>query len=345
MYMRAQALATRDDDNALRLLNQAIARDPGFARAHAAKAAVLFYRQALDFRLTWIADEIEETTRRALALDPGLAVVKAIAGSAHALHARWIEAEECFEQAFALDPEEPVGYNLHSMGLAAAVGHYRAALVSARRAYELAPALVASSLQLTGCLQFAGYDSEALDQMRIAVELGHLPDAPPLPIMSSQAARHAGRLDEARDEILKIFPPDIRAAGADAAVARIYAAFADPAQTEAAVEALAALQRDPRLSERLASWPLSIMCLHWHAMLGAQDHAYALAEQILQEFEATGRLNVVGHLPSLWMPEVRAFRQDPRFQDFVRRLNFIPYWKRYGPPDGHELKGDALVVP
>jgi hypothetical protein len=79
-------------------------------------------------------------------------------------------------------------------------------------------------------------------------------------------------------------------------------------------------------------------------MLGGLDHAYAIAEQILQDFERAGMINVVGTLPPFWMDELRAFRQDPRFQDFVRRLNFFPYWRKYGPPDGCTLDGDRLVV-
>ena len=45
----------------------------------------------------------------------------------------------------------------------------------------------------------------------------------------------------------------------------------------------------------------------------------------------------------------RAIQELPingrRFQDFVTRLGFIEFWKRYGPPDGCELQeGGRLVV-
>jgi hypothetical protein len=34
---------------------------------------------------------------------------------------------------------------------------------------------------------------------------------------------------------------------------------------------------------------------------------------------------------------MRPFRQDPRFQAFVERLNLVEYWQAYGPPDGCTL--------
>ncbi|MBL8551736.1 MAG: winged helix-turn-helix domain-containing protein [Hyphomonadaceae bacterium] len=344
LYMRGQALGSRNDWTANRLLDEAIARDPNFARAYAAKVNVLFFWQSLDFRQQ-LADEINATAKRALELDPGLAAVKGITGAVHAMHARWIEAEECFQSACALDPDEPIPFQGYALGQACAVGRYQAGLESARRAFALAPATMAISLSVVGCLQFAGHDEESLRYMDIAIELGHRPDAPPLPIMRSQAWRRAGRIEEARDEIRKVFSADMRAAGVDDAITLTYAAFADPANRDAAVDALRGLQRNPALADRFATWPWSIMILHWFAMLGALDDAYAIFDGILCEFERTGILNVVGHLPSLWMPEMRQFRRDERFQDVCRRLNFFPYWRKYGPPDGHTIEGDRLIAP
>jgi len=44
----------------------------------------------------------------------------------------------------------------------------------------------------------------------------------------------------------------------------------------------------------------------------------------------------------LWIPELRPFRLDPRFQVLVGRLKLFEYWRRYGPPDGCKLDGGAL---
>jgi hypothetical protein len=44
------------------------------------------------------------------------------------------------------------------------------------------------------------------------------------------------------------------------------------------------------------------------------------------------------------MPEMIAFRRDARFQDFVRDLGLIDYWRERGPPEGCELKGERLLL-
>ncbi len=45
---------------------------------------------------------------------------------------------------------------------------------------------------------------------------------------------------------------------------------------------------------------------------------------------------------SMWSPEMRPFRQDPRFQGLVERLGLIEYWKQSGPPDDCTLGGTKL---
>jgi len=35
--------------------------------------------------------------------------------------------------------------------------------------------------------------------------------------------------------------------------------------------------------------------------------------------------------------------KDPRFQNFVRRLNLFAYWKKFGPPDECDLQEDKLT--
>ncbi len=44
----------------------------------------------------------------------------------------------------------------------------------------------------------------------------------------------------------------------------------------------------------------------------------------------------------LWMPQMRAFRQDPRFQALATRLKLMDYWKQYGPPDDCALLSEQL---
>ncbi|MGH8220538.1 MAG: hypothetical protein ACREUT_18545 [Steroidobacteraceae bacterium] len=48
------------------------------------------------------------------------------------------------------------------------------------------------------------------------------------------------------------------------------------------------------------------------------------------------------YLADLWLPEMRPFRLDPRFQGLVERLRLIDYWRQYGPQDGCVLSGTRL---
>ena len=67
----------------------------------------------------------------------------------------------------------------------------------------------------------------------------------------------------------------------------------------------------------------------------------SVAERWLDAFERTGIVSVV-NLASLWIPELREFRCDPRFQRFVSKLGLIDYWKHSGPPDGCDLRCGVL---
>ena len=63
----------------------------------------------------------------------------------------------------------------------------------------------------------------------------------------------------------------------------------------------------------------------WFIQLGALDLAYELAQVALQELEATGVLRGAIHVATCWLPEMRPFRQDPRFPDYVTRLGLMEY--------------------
>jgi DNA-binding winged helix-turn-helix (wHTH) protein len=89
--------------------------------------------------------------------------------------------------------------------------------------------------------------------------------------------------------------------------------------------------------------PMRKRLMLWHSLRGALDEAYALAFDSLDHYAREG--TVGGAWGVLWLPEMRAFRDDERFQLFARRLRLFEYWSEYGPPDGHSLAGERLVRP
>jgi adenylate cyclase len=141
---------TRDgSDEALRLLDQALALDPSFAQALSVKAQVLGYRSILGLIqpvasmhgeilrlaheairyslndpeviasaahiLSWAGAENEEAVQlseRALAMGANSAFVLMQVGSALFHAGRWDAAVDCFEKALKLDPLDPMGFSI-----------------------------------------------------------------------------------------------------------------------------------------------------------------------------------------------------------------------------------------
>ena len=66
------------------------------------------------------------------------------------------------------------------------------------------------------------------------------------------------------------------------------------------------------------------------AMIGDLDGAYDLMNRFLRE-PADTQLSV--ELGDLWLPEMQAFRADPRFHELTQRLRLPDYWRRHGSPD------------
>jgi hypothetical protein len=77
--------------------------------------------------------------------------------------------------------------------------------------------------------------------------------------------------------------------------------------------------------------------------LGALDLAYELAHAGLHELETTGVLPGAITVQNCWLPDMQPFRQDPRFQPYVKRLGLMDFWQQYGPPDGCDLKDGKLI--
>lgn len=329
-------------DRMIELLNRIIALDPDFARAHAQLATVLGARLSVGVPGPGILADIKRSAERALALDPQLASAHMSIAGLHATQGAWLAADASCRRAIELDPDEPSVYSLFAVLILGPSGRLKKALELSREAYRLGPAFVGTVVGLAGFNQLMARDRETAEYLQIAVNLGMSELQAPLPIFRSQLARRAGRYEEARDTMLAVVPPGIRAQAGDEVVQRVYAALADGRQSSTAVNALRALVKtgDPVL---MNGGQMTTLTLNWYAMLGALDDAFETAARVVQNFTRTGILNT-SHLSGLWLPEHRAFRQDPRFNEFAAGLGLFDYWKERGPPDDCELRDGTLIV-
>jgi hypothetical protein len=124
-----------------------------------------------------------------------------------------------------------------------------------------------------------------------------------------------------------------------AAVEPVCAAREQPAKRAHAVRALrAALDRVPPDRAGLVDHRRAVA---WLAMLGALDDAFDVANRALDRFAEFGMIGF--QCGVLWMPELQAFRRDPRFAPLTERLRLPRYWRQSGAPDGYRLSGHRLV--
>jgi TolB-like protein len=337
----AEELASTEQGlrDAMGMFDRALARDPRFARAYVELAATRLIILGDGFPLKNALSDAERDARQGLTLDPSLASGYDVLGTISAYRGRWIEADASFQAALARDAGDSTIHDDYGVNVLTSVGYMRKALGYCREAYRLAPADPYATLALTVMHSLMGADNDALKFANLAILLGNSPDGAPLPQVFANAAMRAGRYREAADRSVVTLPTSMRAAGGDAVIKGAYAAIGDPAQKPAAAAALQSLLSRLKTDDLDAN-TRKVMILTL-AQLNALDLAFQFANQSLDQFARGG--TVGSAWGSLWMPEMRPFRRDPRFEGFVTRLGLMPYWTKFGAPDDCDLKDGKLT--
>jgi adenylate cyclase len=346
LYLQGRGMIVRGDpvslQAALRCFEKAIGVDPRFARAHAGLSIAQTSLVSMGAATESLLSDAERNAQCALALDPGLSDVYASLGALSAYRARWIDCERYCRKALALNPLDPIPHNMDAQVLLAATGRLRASLRRSQESRRLGPGDSISALGVAVAQIILNQDSDAFASIRLAVDLGMPRSTPPLPFMECALAMNAGRYAEAAAHINTFLPPEIRVAGGEAVVRLVYAAAAGAADRGSAIEALQAL-RAGAARAAMARPVMMMLSINWFTRLGALDLAYDLALATLDEFESTGVLSGTIHVATYWLPEMRPFRQDARFQGVVKRLGLMEYWRQYGPPDDCDLQDGTLI--
>ena len=156
-------------------------------------------------------------------------------------------------------------------------------------------------------------------------------------------ALHQGDIEGAFAILSATTPPEWRELGAVPVLEQTHRALIFQADRTLAATDLKALLdrvRGPGLRDRTKQ--LSAYALAWLTALGALDEAYEVAEDLVGSLRSSGFLSPV-ILLAIWNPFMRPFREDPRFQRFVRALGMFEYWEQHGPPDGHAIENDRLI--
>lgn len=323
LYLQGRAIWKRRGEENLRraidMYQAALARDPAFARAHAALASAYVvlpgYTKQDDDEQQYMT-MAEQSARQALALDPNIGEAHAVLAQINSDKGNLLDAESGFFFAISLEPNEPTPHHWYSI-LLSKVGRLDAALEQARRAYELDPTapVLASNLG-NSHLQRGDYD-QALRYSRLARELGigtGNDGVEATVAMRRQQWDEAKRLLAQQDQIQPEFRPML---------GPYVDAVADPAKRPPVVEYLRSVD------SKVAS---QVDLLQPYMELGQTDLVFRIVDESLD----ADRTSWVHHwnLSHLWSRDARAIRRDPRFDGLVKRIGLVDYWKQYGYPDG-----------
>ena len=328
----------------IEMLERATSLDPKFAAALAA-IAIMSLNLSM-WGLPDAVDKAERAARAALALDEGCGEAHSALGLVSARRGEWLRAGTHLRAAHELGHRSDLLIP-HMAHLPASVGHVQRTLSYLGERYRAAPAvpvipavLAAATLALP---LSEGATQRALDYADLAVELGMPRTAGPIPVVSAYGALRLGRHEEvmrAADDLAGRLPPALSAVGGAEAIRTTHSALAGRERTTAAAEALDAMVNSAA-PEQIGP-ELSVHVLAWYTMLGEIDRAYRFVERVLQH--TLPRRNLGLFLPWIWLPELLPFRRDPRFQALVERLGLVDYWKKFGPPDECDIRGETLIV-
>ncbi len=333
LYLQGRAIwKRRGEENlkhAIEFYQQAIARDPAFARAHAALASAYVvlpgytedeHDQEKFFQLA------EASARQALAIDPNIGEAHAVLAQINAGRGDLIDAESGFFFASSLEPNEPTPHQWYSI-LLMQVGRLDAALAQAKKAQELDPTSPILAFNLANAYLAKGDDDEALRHAKLASELGL--GSGNHQVELTVAMRRA-QWDEARRLIVQEegLPPELKATARE-----FVDALADPSKRPEMIARLNAV--DPRLRTQY-------QLIDAYLQIGDIDLAYRLM------FESLDKDHLAWvhdwDIAGAWKPEGQAMRADPRFGELTQRIGMLDYWKQYGFPDRCRPGTDRPIV-
>jgi tetratricopeptide (TPR) repeat protein len=344
LYLQARAVSRGSPETelqALALVNQALDRDPNFARALAYRAFVPGNAAAIGYTMPKEAvDAAERDATRALMLSPGLADALANLGSIHVAHGDWTEGERNYRAALASEPGNVSIRNQYTLVILRPAGRLQQAVSELNESYRLAPADGYTIHELALINSLLGRDAEALRFLKLHNQLGGGGQAIGNVLVYTRAAARSGHYQDAIDHSAGALPAAVSSIDGVPLMRIFYSGLADAAGNAAARRAFHSLT--PKLESRDIDGQVRGFFVQALTMLGALDDAYRIANRAVDEGVASGLVGSRIYLADFWLPEMRSFRRDPRFGSLVTRLKLTEYWRQYGPPDGCELNAETL---
>lgn len=154
------------------LFEQAAAKDPRFARAHAGVAMTYaLLPEYIDFPPEEARRRTEQAASRALGLDSTISEAYSALGLSLVHSWRWSDAEEAYKRAIALDPRHATAHQWYGE-LLYHTGRMDESLAQMRRSTALDPLAPIAAIAHAYALYVARRPVESLSESRRALELG-----------------------------------------------------------------------------------------------------------------------------------------------------------------------------
>jgi TolB-like protein/DNA-binding winged helix-turn-helix (wHTH) protein/Tfp pilus assembly protein PilF len=316
-YLRARALYRgRHVQEAISLLEPAVARDPGYAPGHSLLAMTyglvpVYLINEYDFASAAaaraaIANAIEKSeaeARKALRLDPRQSEAYVALALVYADRLKWAAAEDNFRHALKLNPDDADAIHLYGLSLTD-MGRLKDALKSREKLRALEPFVPIYNIMTAAMMQMNGKDKAAMALLSTTPADG--PTSYWREIYLARAYAASGRYAQAADALLTMSP----------AVKRV---------SRKSVLDAAGLLRDLSVGHAL---PPTLPKLE-----GELCFVYAHTAEpgrVLDTAERDVSLNFgdLAPLDSPWLPLYSSIRKTERFGTFVRRAGLLSYWRQ-----------------
>jgi len=332
-YLEARALITqRTADNLRRataLLEAAVQRDPGFAKAWAALAqtrALGFYYLVVPMKQS--LEGAESAARKALTIDDSLGAAHSVLADVLRDRYDWLPAEAEYRRALELSPGEVETHNQYAQMLLK-VGHLDAALEHANRACELdplawVPPSIAALIQLSrGDLAQSRVWLNRFEKVRGKIEGFQIR----LELFYALAKHDT---DLARRAL----------AMARSSSAPEFSSAADKKLIETMDHALASADNSSEPPPHLVATLEEVQAL---GALDITKEFAAVAVFVKQQEAALAALRFEsrrGFDPAfIWTPSFQPVRNEPRFLELLKTMKLPEYWRVAGWGDFCRPKG------
>ena len=297
----------RDEEGLLKSLDyyqQAIARDPTFARAYAGMAltfnplAVQGFMPAADAR-----PRLRAAAERALALDPDLTEARIALATVTAHGWDWQEGERAWMQILERSPNNATA-RLWYGWLLESLGRFSEALAERERAVTADPLSLLNNASLGSNLYLNGRYRDAVTRFQLTLKLD-----------PRFAAAHSGLAWNylkmgMRQEAIAALEESVRLSRGDtrtlAALGYAFGIAGMPAEAKAILQALQNRSRQRYVAPFFLAWV--------HTGLGQHDAAFARLEEAYRE-GSPGLLHIKAD------PPLEPLRTDPRFRQLLLWMN------------------------